>query len=96
MCDMNCFNCQKPDCDYGEVTSEERKAQDEIDRKIMGSRKSGRQLAEWKYRHSEKGREAERRKTQKKIASGKNAEYCRAYYQRKKLKKMEVAQNVLS
>lgn len=37
-----------------------------------------------KYARSAKGKAVEKRKRQKKIASGKNAEYCRAYYQRKK------------
>lgn len=54
-------------------------------------------LGQWKYNHSakgkaaqkryaqsEKGKEAERRHHQKQIASGKNAEYCRRYYARKK------------
>lgn len=38
------------------------------------------------YMKSEKGKEIARRQSQKAIASGKNAEYCRAYYQRKKEK----------
>jgi len=37
-----------------------------------------------RYEQSEKGKANQRRKTQKKIASGKNAEACRRYYQRKK------------
>ena len=54
-------------------------------------------LSHWKYNHSakgkaaqkryaqsDKGKEAQRRQTQKKIASGKNAEYCRRYAMRKK------------
>lgn len=39
-----------------------------------------------RYIQSEKGQEAIKRRNQKNIASGKNAEYCRAYYQRKKEK----------
>lgn len=40
--------------------------------------------AQEKYRHSEKGIENERKKRQKKVETGKNAEYCRRYYYRKK------------
>lgn len=40
--------------------------------------------AQKRYSQSEKGKEAQRRQTQKKIASGKNAEYCRRYAMRKK------------
>lgn len=45
--------------------------------------------AQKKYQQSEKGKENERRKRQRKIDSGKNAEYCRRYYYRKKLKALE-------
>lgn len=38
-----------------------------------------------RYSQSTKGIAAEKRKQKKKIESGKNAEYCRAYYYRKKL-----------
>lgn len=38
-----------------------------------------------RYLKSEKGIENEKRKAQKKIASGKNAEYCKRYYYKKKL-----------
>ena len=37
-----------------------------------------------RYEQSEKGKNTAKRKLEKKIASGKNAEYCRAYYYRKK------------
>ena len=39
-----------------------------------------------RYRRTEKGRENERRKMQRKIANGKNAESCRRYRERKKNK----------
>lgn len=42
-----------------------------------------------KYQQSEKGKENERRKRQRKIDNGKNAEYCRRYYYRKKLEALE-------
>lgn len=41
-----------------------------------------------RYMQSEKGKEIARRRSQKAVASGKNAEYCRAYYYRKKAKKI--------
>lgn len=41
------------------------------------------------YAQSEKGKARDKRKQEKRIASGKNAEYCRAYYQRKKLERVE-------
>lgn len=41
-----------------------------------------------RYAQSEKGKARDRRKQEKRIASGKNAEYCRAYYQRKKLERV--------
>lgn len=37
-----------------------------------------------RYAQSEKGKAVAKKKQQKKIESGKNAEYCRRYYQRKK------------
>ena len=37
-----------------------------------------------RYNQTEKGRENQRKKTQRKIESGKNAEYCRRYYERRK------------
>ena len=39
-----------------------------------------------KYMQSEKGKAIRKKQAQRVIASGKNAEYCRAYYQRKKEK----------
>lgn len=40
-----------------------------------------------RYAQSEKGKAAAARKSERKIRSGKNAEYCRAYYYRKKAKR---------
>lgn len=48
--------------------------------------------AQKRYAQSEKGREAQKRNTQRQIASGKNKEYCKAYYQRKKAER-EAAKN---
>lgn len=96
-CNMDCFNCTKPECDFDGITPEERKAQDEYDSGVIVGRKYGRELVTWNYNHSEKGKARQRRydqsekgkerakrKQQKQIASGKNAAYCRAYYYRKK------------
>ena len=47
-----------------------------------------------RYFQTEKGKEKERRKTQKRIASGKNAEYCRNYYYRKKEKENNKKSNL--
>lgn len=114
MCDMDCFHCGKPDCDNEEITTAERKEQNErdqfaiYDRKdVKGQHYSDRAKKYWqsergkavkrrynssekgkarykKYMQSEKGKEIARRQSQKAVASGKNAERCRAYYQRKK------------
>lgn len=43
--------------------------------------------AQKRYRQSEKGKASAKRNQQKKIASGKNAEYCRRYKERKKAEK---------
>lgn len=46
-----------------------------------------------RYEQSEKGKAARKRKQQKQIASGKNAEYCRRYYQRKKAEREAMCGN---
>ena len=38
-----------------------------------------------RYSATDKGRENEKRKSQRKIDNGKNAEYCRRYYYKKKM-----------
>ena len=97
VCNMDCCNCIYADCIKDTVTQQERKEQDKRDNSIRGSRKYGRALVVWNYEQSTKGKERQKRymqsekgkaktkrQTQKRIASGKNAEYCRAYYYRKK------------
>ena len=123
MCNMDCFNCTKKDCNFCGVTDEEKKRQDKYDTEIRGFYAIGKARSRFDYNHSEKGeaakkkydesekgkerkrrynhsekckaaqkryansekgKAAQRKSTQNKIASGKNAEYCRAYYQRKK------------
>ena len=41
-----------------------------------------------RYSKTEKGKETEKRKSKKRIESGKNAERCRIYYQKKKMQKI--------
>lgn len=41
-----------------------------------------------RYLNTEKGKEMQKRKQRRKIESGKNAEYCRRYYQKKKMEKL--------
>lgn len=47
-----------------------------------------------RYSKTEKGKAKERKKTQKRIESGKNAEYCRNYYYRKKEKENNKKSNL--
>lgn len=102
MCNIDCFHCQKSDCDNDEITDAESKGQDQFDLQVVGERKYGLERKIWKYNHSEngrasrkryeqseKGKAVQRRKYQGRIESGKNAEYCRAYYQRQKAKKLK-------
>ena len=59
MCDRDCFNCSKPDCDNDDLTRDERISQDVRDRFALYDRKYGaeRSLVERqkKYEASEKG-----------------------------------------
>ena len=102
MCNHDCLNCTFEDCINDSITQSDRKEQDIRDTETIGSRKYGRALVMWRYEQSEKGKKRQKRyaesekgkardkrKQEKRIASGKNAEYCRAYYQRKKLEKAE-------
>lgn len=41
-----------------------------------------------RYLQTEKGKETMKRKRERKIESGKNAEYCRRYYQKKKAERL--------
>lgn len=97
MCNKDCENCKYDDCicesaDYSDIDTSK------LDLEISEQRaKEKGNYSIWKYNHSEKGKAArkrykqsekgkatEKRHTQKRIASGKNAEYCRNYYRRKK------------
>lgn len=44
-----------------------------------------------RYEQTDKGKATAKRKQQKKVTSGKNAEYCRRYYQRKKAEREAAA-----
>lgn len=87
---MDCFTCDRPDCNVDGVTQGEMWEQDQRDNRIIldqvSEKVKKRREYQRKYNRSEKGKANNRRKTQKRIASGKNAEYCRAYYYRKKAK----------
>lgn len=98
MCDHDCLNCKKPDCDNDIITAGEARKSQSMDFAIKRERAyTSRQKTQLKYnqsekgkasreryRKSEKGRENEKRKRKRRIENGKNAESCRAYYYRKK------------
>ena len=84
MCNMDCFKCSMQDCVNDDLTEEERKAQDNLDTEIIGSRKYGRQLTMWKYLHSEKGRATQRAATRRYNASEKGKERHKRYLQTEK------------
>ena len=93
VCNMDCFNCQFEDCindmsprqvkifiyNHSDKTKETRKKYEQSDK--------GKARAK-RYEQSDKGKARAKRRTQKDIASGKNAERCRAYYYRKKAKEI--------
>lgn len=96
----DCFNCSYSDCRYDLLEREEIFQQDNFDKsldvvepEIMARRKRQRKYnhsekgkaRQEKYAQSEKGKENEKRKRQGKIDSGKNAEYCRRYYHKRKM-----------
>lgn len=97
VCDKNCENCKYEDCicestDYSDIDTSTLDLETGKQRAIEKGTYSI-----WKYNHSEKckenqkryrqsekGKAVARRKREKAIVSGKNAEYCRNYYRRKK------------
>ena len=98
-----CFNCRYEDCIYDGLEMDEITAQDKFDKelKVVEPEILRRQKSLKKYNASEKGKERhkkyinsekgkiiEKKKQNKKIESGKNAEYCRRYYQKMKAKKL--------
>ena len=94
-----CEKCVYDDCMLEEVQKDEISRQDRFDKNLIPVEpevlrrkeyeKSERGKARHKkYMESEKGKANNKRKHQKQIASGKNAEYCKRYYQKKKLEKM--------
>lgn len=81
VCNMDCFNCTFDDC-----------INDMSPRQIVMYRYNhsdkGKERLK-KYEQSDKGKERQKRKQQKDIASGKNAERCKRYYQRKKARMLD-------
>lgn len=104
-CYPDCLHCPYPDCCYDELEYYDIVEQDKFDKElevvepeVLRMRKSqqkyfksdkGKQALK-RYAQSEKGKEAFKRKNKKNIESGKNAEYCRRYYQRKKARILEL------
>lgn len=97
MCNRDCFNCTYDDCIVDNVTGEEIISGNKRDRFAEYDRKYGEKKARADYERSErgkkrheryissdKGKEMLKRKTEKYILSGKNAENCSNYYYRKK------------
>ena len=78
-CNEDCFNCPYEDC-LKEIT---RYSLDIESFKKYEASDKGKERS-MRYRKSEKGKENEKRKRKKKVESGKNAEYCRRYYQKHK------------
>lgn len=107
-CDKKCSLCKYEDCiceseDYSDINDIDRSLDFEISKQRAIEKGT---YSVWKYNHSEKGKEnlkkyrqsekgkaMERKKTQKRIASGKNSEYCRNYYYRKKAKIKAMGKN---
>lgn len=95
----NCQNCTYTDCIYDGLEHSDVERQDKFDNeleiielKILSRRKRQARyfrsekgkIAQKKYLQSIKGREMVRRKGQKRIENGKNAEYCKRYYEKHK------------
>ena len=93
MCNMDCFNCHKTDCDNNEVTAAEIKAQDKYDREVINERKYGKARRIWLYEKSLRGRARNRRyfksakgkaALKKYAQSGKGKEAAKRYAQSEK------------
>lgn len=97
-CNRDCFNCTKEDCFVDEITEEEMREQDLIDREIRHENETDKRkrtqnkynrsdkgkASRMRYAKSEKGKANMKRAQQRRIESGKNAEYCMRYYYKKK------------
>lgn len=96
----DCEGCVFPDCKHDGLERADVYRQDQLDNSLGEVSAEGLRRREYqrKYNHSEKGKasrkrysttekglENEKRKRQRKIDNGKNAEYCRRYYYKKKL-----------
>lgn len=99
----DCFKCTYADCRWNGVEWQEVVHQDKFDndllpvepeiarfkaknRKYNKSSKGKERLK--RYEQSEKGVENKKRKAKRRIENGKNAEYCRRYYQKLKMQKL--------
>ena len=96
----NCGKCVYADCRYDELEAKDIQEQDRFDKqfeivepeiekrrerqKKYNKSKKGRERQK-KYCKTKKGKENEKRKRDRKVANGKNAEYCRRYYYKKKM-----------
>ena len=96
-CYPNCFECPFSDCVNDELFDIERKEQNEHDREILYYRKDNKGKADYlrlkRYLQSDKGKELQKRKQEKRIKSGKNAESCRRYREKKKMEAMMLLLN---
>lgn len=90
-CNMDCFNCIYDDC-INDCKSESQyrynhSEQGRQAKKRYAQSEKGKQ-AQARYAKSDKGKARDKRKMEKRIASGKNAEACRRYYLKKKAEKV--------
>ena len=101
----NCDSCLFTDCIYDGVERKDVYEQDEMDKQlqlvepgILRRRERQRRYnksdkgkaSRKRYSMTKKGIENEKRKKQRKIDNGRNAEYCRRYYYKKKMEMLEV------
>lgn len=86
-CHPDCFNCPYKDCRWsGDDKNYYYNHSDKGKMRFERYDHSDKGKARFeKYNQSEKGRLNQQKKSKKKVASGKNAEYCRRYYEKKKM-----------
>lgn len=71
-------------CNKERIPEERSRTKKKYEAQYDYMRTEKRKIAQKRYMDSEKGKATQKRYANKKILSGKNAEYCRAYYYRKK------------
>lgn len=99
----DCFNCTYADCRWNGIEWQEIVRQDRFDKEleivepeILRMRQKNKRYEmslKGKQRHkryekAEKGKINAKKKAKRRIQSGKNAEYCRRYYQKIKMQKL--------